>query len=89
MNAMEILADMTRLNSAASRCHIAITRLCGSYLAPDMNQWNSPIDESPQTQLNGLYSFMWPMTDAQNALGYDLAMYETATQGFMNQLSGL
>ena len=89
MSVMEMLADMTRLNPAALRCHAVIAKLCGSYLAQDISQWSSPIHESPQTQLNGLQSFMWPMTDVEHAMGYDLALYETATQDFMNYLADL
>ena len=87
-NTLEVLDQMTHMNPAAARCHTAITNLCGPYLAHDITQWNSPIHESPQTQLNGLYSFMWPMTDAQNAMPFDLALHESATHDIFNQLGG-
>lgn len=86
-SALQTISDMTRLNSAASRCYNVIMKLCGAYLAQDMSQWDSPTSESPLTQLNALNSFMWPMTDPQLANGYDLAFLESVPVDFVNQFS--
>lgn len=87
--ALETISDMIRLNSAASRCHAVVMKLCGAYLAQDMNQWGSPVQESPQTQLNALYSFMWPITDPQFVTGQDLAFQESTSYDFLNQITNL
>lgn len=87
LNALEVIVDMARLNPAASRCHWTINNLCGAYLAQDVAQWDAPTEESPQTQLNALYSFTWPMADASLDAGFDLAMQESTTQDFLHQLS--
>lgn len=64
--ALNTMTDMNRLNPAASRCHDAVIKLCGAYLAMDISQWESPTNESPQTQMNTLYSYMFgPITDDQ------------------------
>jgi hypothetical protein len=83
--ALQTISSMTRLNSAATRCHEVIMKLCGSYLAQDMSLWESPTSESPLTQLNALNSFMWPMTDPQLSTGYDLAFLESVPFDFVNQ----
>ncbi|KIW99862.1 uncharacterized protein Z518_10790 [Rhinocladiella mackenziei CBS 650.93] len=85
--ALETISDMTRLNSAASRCYNVIMKLCGAYLAQDMSQWDSPTSESPLTQLNALNSFMWPMTDPQLSNGHDLAFFESVPFDFVNQFT--
>ena len=83
--ALESISDMTRINTAASRCYAVVMKLCGAYLAPDSAQWDSPTKESPLTQLNALNSFMWPMTDAQFSNAYDLAFLESVPTDFVNQ----
>lgn len=83
LDALDVIADMSRLNSAAQRCHETIMNLCGVYLTQDVAQWSSPVHESPQTQLNALYSFMWPIADPQYPGGYDLAFQTSANFDFM------
>ena len=87
LDALDVIADMSRLNTSAQRCHGTIMKLCGFYLTQDITQWNSPVHESPQTQLNALYSFMWPMTDPQFSGGYDLAFQESTNFDFMGQFN--
>lgn len=85
--AMDTMSDMARLNSAATRCHITVTKLCGAYLAADITQWQSPTNESPQTQMNALYSYMFgPVADAQLFNIADLQMQEASLMDFMGQL---
>lgn len=85
--AMGTMSDMARLNSAATRCHATVTKLCGAYLATDTTQWQSPTNESPQTQMNALYSYMFgPIADAQLFNIDDLQMQESSFMDFMGQL---
>ena len=83
LDALDVITDMTRLNpTTAQRCHDTVMKLCGVYLTKDVEQWSSPVHESPQTQLNALYSFMWPMTDAQLG-GFDMGLQTAANFDFM------
>ncbi|KAJ9658433.1 hypothetical protein H2198_003717 [Neophaeococcomyces mojaviensis] len=85
--ALEAITDMNRLNPAASRCHSAITKLCGPYLALDITEWHSPTNESPQTQMNSLYSYMFgPVADSQLFNVQDLQMQDPTFFDFMGQL---
>ncbi|KIW44364.1 uncharacterized protein PV06_05378 [Exophiala oligosperma] len=88
-SALEAISDMSRLNSAATRCYNIITKICGAYLGQDSTgQWEglSATSESPLTQLNALNTFMWPMTEPQYfSNGYDLAFLESVPVDFVNQ----
>jgi len=81
---IDVLNDMTRLNEAASKCLKTINSLCGVFLSSE--QGPSPINESPQTQLNNLYSFMWPLSDAQ--MTSDFALQDFPIQHLLNQIGG-
>lgn len=85
LSALAVISDMSRLNSAASRCHATIINLCGAYLMDEVGVMEPPIHESPHTQLNALHSFLWPMTDSQIVGGYD-AFQESAAYDFMTNL---
>lgn len=89
--ASQVIADMANQNPAAVRCHNTIMSLCGVYLgqSPSNMAWGEPVQESPQTQLNGLYPFMWPMLDGYQTEGYDSGLHESAIHDFMNQFSGM
>ena len=82
LSALAVIMDMSRLNSAATRCHTTIMNLCGAFLGD-----NTPpnLTESPQTQLNALHSFLWPITDPQIVGGYD-GFQESAAYDFMTNL---
>jgi hypothetical protein len=82
LSALAVISDMSRLNSAASRCHTTILNLVGSWLGD-----NTPpnLTESPQTQLNALHSFLWPITDPNIVGGYD-GFQESAAYDFMTNL---
>lgn len=79
LSALAVMSDMMRLNSAATRCHSTVMSLCGGFLGD-----NTPpnLIESPQTQLNALQHFLWPITDPQYAGGYD-GFQESAAYDFM------
>jgi len=81
---IDVLNDMTRLNEAASKCLKTINSLCGVFLSSE--QGPSPINESPQTQLNNLYSIMWPLSDAQ--MTSDFALQDFPIQHLLNQIGG-
>jgi transcriptional regulatory protein GAL4 len=82
LGALTAISDMSRLNSAATRCHSTVLNLCGAFLGD-----NTPpnLTESPQTQLNALQSFLWPITDPQIVGGYD-GFQESAAYDFMTNL---
>jgi transcriptional regulatory protein GAL4 len=82
---IEVLNDMSRLNGAASKCLEIINSLCGVFLANDRGP--SPINESPQTQLNNLYSYMWPLSDAQ--LTDDFALQDFPIQDLLQQIGDI
>ena len=62
-----VLESMHSINPSSRECHQVILRLCGHFL-PQQNvqpldvqsEALQPTDESPQTQLAGLYPLMWP-----------------------------
>jgi hypothetical protein len=82
LSALAVISDMSKLNSAASRCHTTIFNLVGGWLGD-----NTPpnLTESPQTQLNALHSFLWPITDPNIVGGYD-GFQESAAYDFMTNL---
>lgn len=83
LDALDVIADMSRLNMTAQRCHDIIMKLCGFYLTQNVAQWTSPVHESPQTQMNALYSFMWPISDPQYSGIHDLGFHTSANLDFM------
>jgi len=83
--ALQAISDMGRINSAASRCHAVVMKLCGTYLTQDMSQWGSPTSESPFTQLNALNSLMWPMTDPQVSMPSDFGLLDFVPMDFLDQ----
>jgi transcriptional regulatory protein GAL4 len=44
-----------------------------------------PVDESPQTQINGLYEMMWPSMNAYEA---DVVMQDDAWMDFLRGVEG-
>lgn len=64
--AIGTIKSMACLNPSAERCLKVIISLCGAYLQTNPGGWDYPTEESPQTQLTGLYPLMWPaLSDAQ------------------------
>ncbi|KAK5085655.1 hypothetical protein LTR05_004942 [Lithohypha guttulata] len=85
--ALDTISDLNRLNPAAARCHSVITKLCGAYLAMDISLWESPTNESPQTQMNTLFSFLCgPITDSQLFDVQNLQLQESSFMDFMGEL---
>ncbi len=80
---------MRPVNPSAQRCHDVITGLCEQYLEhprfrkdqdEDVGVVQEPIDESPQTQMNHVYSMMWPNLPALEA---DVMMQDDAWMEFL------
>ncbi|KAK2765123.1 lactose regulatory protein lac9 and GAL4-like protein [Arachnomyces sp. PD_36] len=90
MKAMRVIESMVLLNPTAKRCLDVIQSLCGAYLAASTGgqEWGSPTQESPQTQLAGLYPLMWPTLESAQFEGVDSIMQESTIMDFMNQISG-
>lgn len=75
--ALEVIGSVGDLNAASSECTEIISRLVSGYLGPtDAHDQTSlasqgqnsgmllePIEESPLTQIDNIYSMMWPGTD--------------------------
>jgi transcriptional regulatory protein GAL4 len=64
------------VNPSAQDCHNVLQRLCGPFLQPHAGPHDAhvlatpdgailehPTEESPQTQINNVYSMMWPNTN--------------------------
>jgi transcriptional regulatory protein GAL4 len=58
---------MFSINPASRECYDVVLRLCSNYLASASGIPTSspsfglePVEESPNTQIEGLYSMMWP-----------------------------
>ncbi|KAM0702561.1 hypothetical protein Q7P35_009991 [Cladosporium inversicolor] len=65
--ALNIMQSMFSINPSSRECHEVVLRLCSSYLLDTSGVPTSspkfgmePVEESPNTQIEGLYSMMWP-----------------------------
>jgi transcriptional regulatory protein GAL4 len=65
--ALNIMQSMFSINPSSQECHEVVLRLCSDYiLKPSSISASSPtfgmkpVEESPNTQIEGLYSMMWP-----------------------------
>lgn len=60
------MTEMNSINPSSIECQSVIMRLCGHFLDPTTStsvSGNAPLvatEESPQTQINNVYSMMWP-----------------------------
>ncbi len=81
--ALSVIESMIYINLSSSKCYDTIQKLCGEYLintqASDALQLN-PTVESPQTQINNVYSMMWPNAEA------DVVMQDDAWLRFLDDL---
>jgi len=67
VTALQIMQSMFAINPSSRECHATITQLCADYLyrsggsstSPTMSNLG-PVKESPTTQIEGLYTMMWP-----------------------------
>ncbi|RMZ35581.1 hypothetical protein D0859_00225 [Hortaea werneckii] len=76
---IRILDSMMTVNPSSKECRLVILRLCGDFLhiSTDPGTFDEslglhPVEESPQTQLSGVYAMMWP--SASPALDTDMTM---------------
>lgn len=65
--ALKIMQSMFSINPSSRECHEVVLRLCSKYLlnasgmpTSSPNFGMEPVEESPNTQIEGLYSMMWP-----------------------------
>ena len=71
------------MNLSGKRCYEAILGLCGPDLDDSVSKDNipfEPINESPQTQMNKVYSMMWPNVPMPEA---DIMMRDVASMEFL------
>ncbi|KAK4547353.1 hypothetical protein LTR36_001009 [Oleoguttula mirabilis] len=69
---LNVLDSMADINPASRECRQVITKLCTDFLplgiestGGQLDQFTlNPVEESPQTQLSGVYSMMWPSANA-------------------------
>ncbi|KAI5243287.1 hypothetical protein E4T42_07401 [Aureobasidium subglaciale] len=63
---LSVMTEMNSVNPSSIECQSVIMRLCGQFLSPITSASISgfaPLaatEESPQTQINNVYSMMWP-----------------------------
>jgi transcriptional regulatory protein GAL4 len=65
--ALNVMQSMFSINPSSRECHGVVRRLCSNYLlngagvpTSPPNFGMEPVEESPNTQIEGLYSMMWP-----------------------------
>ncbi|KAH6682919.1 fungal-specific transcription factor domain-containing protein [Halenospora varia] len=92
---LSTISSLSPVNSSSPRCHQVILKLCGQFLQEELAHGSgigpeghgmeaggglSPINESPQTQMNNVYSMMWPNVPALEA---DVVMQDDAWMEFL------
>lgn len=82
-----ILDSMMTVNPSSRECRLVILRLCGEFLHVSTDPGNldeslalHPVEESPQTQLSGVYAMMWP--SASPAIDTDMMMPDDSWADF-------
>jgi transcriptional regulatory protein GAL4 len=93
LTTLSVISLLTQVNSSSARCYQVIMKLCGQYLedaaieetrlgidSGSEGAGMDPIDESPQTQMNDLYSMMWPNVPVLEA---DVVMQDDAWMEFL------
>jgi len=65
--ALNVIESMFAINLSSTKCYNTIQNLCGDYLsgatASEIAE-TDPTEESPHTQINNVYSMMWPNAEA-------------------------
>ncbi|KAK3076021.1 hypothetical protein LTR53_000198 [Teratosphaeriaceae sp. CCFEE 6253] len=89
---LTVLESMLQRNPASKECRQVITSLCAGFLTIDAgsgfagNEFAQlPVEESPQTQLSGVYPMMWPGGGA-NATEIDFLMPDHVWPDLMGQV---
>ncbi len=95
LSTLRTISTLSSVNSSSPRCHQVILKLCEQFLYPEATvtdskeqtydeEYNldgmSPINESPQTQMNHVYNMMWPNVSALEA---DVVMQDDAWMEFL------
>ncbi|KAK5112812.1 hypothetical protein LTR85_011146 [Meristemomyces frigidus] len=79
---------MADINPASRECRQVIIKLCAHFLPlisgsseGQLDQFTvNPVEESPQTQLSGVYSMMWP---SANSTDVDMLMPDHSWTAFL------
>lgn len=86
---LSVMQDMRAVIPSSKECHSVIMRLCADFLAPappqeglqsEVQSTLQATDESPQTQLNNVYSMMWPDVNSE---GVDVPMADPSWTNFL------
>jgi transcriptional regulatory protein GAL4 len=89
--ALTVMQSMFSINPASRECYEVVLRLCSNYLAnasglptSSPNFGLEPVEESPNTQIEGLYSMMWP---GANTTEVDMLIENDSWNNFIADLS--
>lgn len=83
LTTLSTISSLAPVNSSSPRCHQVILKLCDQFLQDEekIGIANAdPTNESPQTQMNNVYSMMWPNVPALEA---DVVMQDDAWMEFL------
>lgn len=87
---LNVLETMQAINPASKECRAVLLKLCADFLPMTTSSGRqvddftlAPVEESPQTQLSGVYSMMWP---SANSAEVDMLMPDSTWSTFMNDL---
>ncbi|KAK5116030.1 hypothetical protein LTR62_000486 [Meristemomyces frigidus] len=96
MMVLSVFDAMHHINPSSRECYNMIARLCAGFLDPAQtlsggpgsdpstdSVWQQPVQESPQTQLSGVYSMMWPLP---HPVGPDIVMPDDVWTNFLTQV---
>ena len=86
---LSVMTEMNSINPSSTECQSVIMRLCGHFLNPTTSASVSgniapqmATEESPQTQINNVYSMMWPNASPAST---DMLMSDPQWAFVMNQ----
>lgn len=89
--ALNVMRSMFSINPSSRECHEVVLRLCSSYLINASGVPTSsprfgmkPVEESPNTQIEGLYSMMWP---GANTTEVDMLIENDSWNNFIADIS--
>lgn len=90
---LAVTEAMFMINPASKECHQVILKLCAGFLDLQHGASSSteqaalnPVEESPQTQLSGVYSMMWPGGNL-DATDIDAMMPDDSWTAFLTDAS--
>jgi transcriptional regulatory protein GAL4 len=88
--ALNVMQSMFSINPSSRECHEVVRGLCSNYLlnasgvpSSSPNFGMEPVEESPNTQIEGLYSMMWP---SANTTEVDMLIENDSWNNFIADL---